>query len=102
MPTESKPETIEVQPAQAVDPAAICSALVWTTDKPTVPGWYWLKAPNLSPRIDKFSHPGWDKTHCYCPYTGGDILNLHGRPYMYAGPINEPNVPDQATAKGKL
>jgi hypothetical protein len=59
--------------------------------KPTIPGWYWIKAPNLSPRIDKFAHPGWDKRHCYCPYTGGDILNLHGRPYMYAGPINEPN-----------
>ena len=64
--------------------------LVWTTEKPTVPGWYWLKAPNLSPRIDKFSHPNWDKRHCYCPYTGGDILNLHGRPYQYAGPIEEP------------
>ncbi len=32
MPTESKPETIEVQTTQAVDPAAICSLLVDCTE----------------------------------------------------------------------
>lgn len=72
-----------------------CSALVWTTEQPQVEGWYWIKAPNLSPRIDKFTHTSWDKSKCYCPYSGGDILELHGRPYQYAGPLAEPNAADQ-------
>lgn len=80
--------------------AAFCSPLVWSTEIPTVEGWYWIKAPNLSPRIDRFTHPSWDKKHCYCPYSGGDVLKLHGRPYEYAGPLPEPNVQAVPAAAG--
>ncbi len=66
--------------------------LEWMTETPAAEGWYWIKAPNLSPRVDRFCFASWDKSRCYCPYSGGDILNLHGRPYEYAGPLPEPNI----------
>jgi hypothetical protein len=63
--------------------------LKWTTTHPSVEGWYWIRASNLTPRVDKFvmnkSIYGYEK--CYCPYRTSP--EIHGS-YEYAGPIPEP------------
>lgn len=68
--------------------------LQWTTAKPTKPGWYWIKAPNLSMRICQ--------VYPVPLHRGGPLCNsvnynewLHGSPAYFAGPLAEPTHPKE-------
>lgn len=62
------------------DPAA---PLRWTSQRPKVTGFFWIKAKNLSPRIADFTLHG---RRILCGY---DDLNHYGSP-QFAGPIPPP------------
>lgn len=64
------------------------SALRWSEGEPTSPGWWWLRAPNLSERVVHCQTSRHGLVHDY----SFDTLRLHGRPYECAGPIEIPNA----------
>lgn len=68
------------------------SPLVWTDAKPTVPGWYWWRAP--------YSHP--EMIHLFRITEDSPlIMNRRNGTYMapnvgqFAGPIPQPEEPRQ-------
>lgn len=62
------------------DPAA---PLKWSFDRPNVPGFFWIRGTNLSPRIADFTIRG---SQILCGY---DDLKHYGKP-QFAGPIPLP------------
>ena len=63
--------------------------MIWTTDKPTVPGWYWLRAPKH----------GWgdcilwveDHGDGFCIDVGsGDIETVDEIDGQWVGPLDPP------------
>lgn len=58
----------------------------WSSTVPTVPGWYWLKAPNLSARVVKAWMTSYGPRHDY----DNDITKLYGRPFQFCGPLPLP------------
>jgi len=75
--------------------------LMWTQQKPTTPGWYWMldpsKEPNL-PTIVQIVFNG--ETRCWLalipashyPKTSGRELALPSVDAMWAGPVEVPSV----------
>lgn len=62
-------------------------SMKWTTEKPKTAGNYWVKAPNLTPRISLYHEchgQGW--------LVGVYDMNNYGSPAEYAGPIPLPNA----------
>lgn len=67
--------------------------LVWTEQQPTEPGWYWMRAPNLTPRIEKFYRLFKWSTECTCSYIIHNSLGVYGEPFEFAGPLPRPKEP---------
>jgi hypothetical protein len=56
--------------------------MTWTTDKPTVPGWYWLRPKNKPARIVRV--------------TTKTIASMYGIGGEWAGPLAGPLSPPPA------
>lgn len=63
--------------------------LRWTREKPSKPGYYWVRAPHITPRVEKIYHAahGLQSADFYAEW-------LHGTPIEYAGPLVMPEVRD--------
>jgi hypothetical protein len=59
--------------------------LRWSRTPPSAPGFYWVRAPQISPRVEKFyeAAQGMRSTDFYAEW-------IHGKPVEYAGPILKP------------
>jgi len=65
------------------------SELQWTTRRPDVAGYYWVRAPKLSARVSHFYHAHGQH------WLTSDYLHLdfaYGKPVEYAGPLPKPPV----------
>lgn len=64
---------------------------VWTKTRPTKPGWYWVRAKNLTPRIVKmYDHTLTGRMDCEYDF-GASNGWLDGHfPLEFAGPIPRP------------
>lgn len=62
-------------------------ALVWTDEKPTVPGWYWWRTDSLPPHIIAIGREGTQWVVSFTAATGYSDRIPFGQ---FAGPIPEP------------
>lgn len=61
--------------------------LVYTTEEPRLPGYYWVRAPQLSERVAHFYHAH-GQSVLSCDYV--NLTFAYGRPVEYAGPVPTP------------
>lgn len=63
------------------------SDLRWTTRRPDVAGYYWVRAPKLTARVSHFYHAHGSS------WLTNDYIHLdfaYGKPVEYAGPLPKP------------
>ena len=61
--------------------------MIWTSEKPTRPGWYWWRSPMYAPSPQRIELNGPDEP--YCATMEEDNLDELGG--EWAGPILEPD-----------
>lgn len=61
--------------------------LRWRREFPSVPGYYWIRAPQLSKRVAHFYSPH-GQNFLVCEYL--HLTSAWGQPVEYAGPIPQP------------
>jgi len=75
--------------------------LMWTQQKPTTPGWYWMLDPSQEPTLPTIVQIVFDgETRrwlalipaSHYPKTSGRELALHSVDAMWAGPVEVPSV----------
>jgi len=75
--------------------------LMWTQQKPTIPGWYWMLDPSKEPNLPTIVQIVFDgETRCWLalipashyPKTSGRELALPSVDAMWAGPVEVPSV----------
>jgi len=75
--------------------------LMWTQQKPTTPGWYWMLDPSKGPNLPTIVQIVFDgETRCWLalipashyPKTSGRELALPSVDAMWAGPVEVPSV----------
>ena len=63
---------------------------VWTSEKPTLPGWYWVRSlPKYTEQIIRFEESSGERAGQIEPITGA--LSTYGWK-EFCGPIPPPNV----------
>ena len=64
------------------------SLLAWTTDKPTKPGFYWMKAEGMKSRVIEIKA---DQHHgLYIVQSGRALADMPEHDRAWAGPLEEP------------
>ena len=77
--------------------------LVWTTDTPTKPGWYWSQMRAGRPHVIELM-PGPDPGRLTVAQPGAYVVDLEAENHRWAGPLLQPqgemlwanNQPSQA------
>ncbi|MET0516725.1 MAG: hypothetical protein ABW047_15515 [Nitrospiraceae bacterium] len=63
------------------------SKLTWTFDKPTIPGFYWMKASGARDRIIEIGHDG--RHGLYVVHLGRPLGEMP-EDFAWSGPIEHP------------
>jgi len=64
--------------------------LVWTTDTPTKPGWYWSQMRAGRPHVIELM-PDLDSGRLTVAQTGAYVVDLEAENHRWAGPLLQPH-----------
>ena len=66
--------------------------MTWTTDTPTKPGWYWLQAHQMKPRVIELIAEQ-EPQRLLIADSSTPVDALEGGIYRWAGPLDAPEEP---------